>query len=777
MASVVEERPRLVANQRLQAAPTGSLLPILILLFFFSGISSLIYQVLWLRLLALVFGVTIWAAATVLASFMAGLALGSFTAGRLVDRTRSPLVWFGLAEILVGLSALATQPAFQGLERLYATIYPSLPQALGPLTVLRFLLSFAILLVPTTIMGATLPIVVKSSLLRSEGLGARVSLLYATNTAGAVVGTLLAGFYLIGSIGITTSFQLAATINIAVGSLALIVSFARARRPAGALIAVDSTHQGGMQEASPDPAISARARRLVLLVFILSGACSLALEVIWFRVLVLQHQATTYAFTTILATVLFGIAAGSYLVAPLMRRQLSWLGVLAALELAIGVATLLSLSALTRTRDVLTSIGWLLRPMLPDEVEGVVVASALSILPVTLLMGIAFPIGLRLWSTDGTGDSKQIGQRIGLFYSLNVLGAIVGSLVAGFLLLPWLGSRLSLAAVASLSLLSGLLLLTVLSPSRRVVALGAAGVLAFLTAALILPDPFSVTLGSRYRGDRLLWHEEGLQGTVSVHRRPNGSHGLFIDGLAQAYDTPDNVLVHRMIGNLPMMLHPDPQDTLVIGLGGGTTAGAVSQHTGTSVDVVELSESAAHGTEWFRHVNYDVLRQPNVHLRIDDGRNFLLLTPKRYDVITADVIKPFNSGAGNLYAAEYFRLAHNALKDDGLMLQWVNRESPTQQKLITRTFLSVFPQTTRWQVRQQQGEPEQLLVGAKRPLQLSRAALESKWQNPTTREMLLSLGLPDTASLLAMYAAGPEELAQFVGVGPVLTDDRPVVEY
>jgi spermidine synthase len=415
--------------------------------------------------------------------------------------------------------------------------------------------------------------------------------------------------------------------------------------------------------------------------------------------------------------------------------------------------------------------------MLPDEVEGVVVASALSILPVTLLMGIAFPIGLRLWSTDGTGDSKQIGQRIGLFYSLNVLGAIVGSLVAGFLLLPWLGSRLSLAAVASLSLLSGLLLLTVLSPSRRVVALGAAGVLAFLTAALILPDPFSVTLGSRYRGDRLLWHEEGLQGTVSVHRRPNGSHGLFIDGLAQAYDTPDNVLVHRMIGNLPMMLHPDPQDTLVIGLGGGTTAGAVSQHTGTSVDVVELSESAAHGTEWFRHVNYDVLRQPNVHLRIDDGRNFLLLTPKRYDVITADVIKPFNSGAGNLYAAEYFRLAHNALKDDGLMLQWVNRESPTQQKLITRTFLSVFPQTTRWQVRQQQGEPEQLLVGAKRPLQLSRAALESKWQNPTTREMLLSLGLPDTASLLAMYAAGPEELAQFVGVGPVLTDDRPVVEY
>jgi spermidine synthase len=196
------------------------LLPVLVTLFFLSGVSGLIYQVLWLRLLALVFGVTIYAASTVLASFMGGLALGSFLAGRFADRTHRPLRWFGFAEVLVGLSALASPVVLAGVERLYIAAHPLLPQSLASLTLVRFLCSFAVLLVPTTLMGATLPLVIKSSLLRTTGLGERVGLLYGVNTTGAIVGTSLAGFVLLGSVGISTSFWLAAALNLLVGTSA-----------------------------------------------------------------------------------------------------------------------------------------------------------------------------------------------------------------------------------------------------------------------------------------------------------------------------------------------------------------------------------------------------------------------------------------------------------------------------------------------------------------------------------------------------------------------------
>jgi spermidine synthase len=311
----------------------GWLLPTLVALFFFSGISGLIYQVLWLRLLALIFGVTVWAASTVLASFMAGLALGSFVAGRLVDRAHHPLRWYGVAEVLIGLSALATPVALDGVEHLYVSLSRALPDSLVLFTLLRFLLAFAVLMVPTTLMGATLPIVVKSSLLRTARLGERIGLLYATNTAGAVVGALLAGFYLLGSVGISTSFYLAATINVLVGGVAIVASLIRPVPTFDTgFSAPDGVHASPTREAAGD-AIPDRSRRLVLLIFALSGFASLALEVIWFRVLVLFLDVSTYAFTIMLASVLSGIAAGSYLITPLMRRRLDWLALLAAIEL------------------------------------------------------------------------------------------------------------------------------------------------------------------------------------------------------------------------------------------------------------------------------------------------------------------------------------------------------------------------------------------------------------------------------------------------------------
>ena len=767
------------ARRATRGARAGRLLPVLLALFFFSGISGLIYQVLWLRLLALVFGVTIYAASTTLASFMAGLALGSFLAGRYADRTRNPLAWFGVAEILIGLSALATPRVLDLLERLYVAAYPGLPHALGPLTVVRFLFASAVLLVPTTLMGASLPLVVKSALLRAEGLGERVGLLYAANTTGAIGGTLLAGFYLIGGVGIGASFRLAAAINVLVGLAALLVARANGDGRAGTGASSGATAAAGRP---PDAAtrsdgdLTDTARRLVLLVFAVSGFMSLALEVIWFRVLILFLPVTTYAFTFMLATVLCGIAAGSALVAPLIRRwpatPWAWLAFLAVAELAIAATSVLSLAVLAQLPAVLGWVAPFLGRPVARGIAATLIASFLALFPATLLLGLAFPIGLRLWIGGGARAAARSGERIGRFYSVNVCGAIFGAIVAGFLLLPALGSRGSLIAIAATGLASGLLLLAALPTNRRAFAVGTGivGAVLFLGVALGAPDPYAAALSQRYPGEQLLWAEEDAQLTVSVHRRDDGARLLYLDGIHQAEDSPEVLRFHRLLGQLPLGLHPNPRRALVVGLGGGATAGAMSRHTGVETDVVELSTALPRGADWLRHVNNDVLRQPNVQLRIDDGRNYLLLTSQRYDVITADIIRPFHAGAGNLYSVEYFQLVRDALADGGLMAQWVDTSSETQYRLVVRTFLSVFPNTTVW-------ADGRLLIGMNGQAPLDPESYARKLQDPATREALETLGLDSFDSLLALCTAGPEELRLFVGPGPLLTDDRPRLEY
>ncbi|MFN0073097.1 MAG: fused MFS/spermidine synthase [Chloroflexota bacterium] len=733
-------------------------------LFFFSGACGLVYQGLWLRMLSQVFGVTTWAASTVLGVFMAGLALGSFGAGRLADRVHSPLLWFGIAELLVGASAFASRFALGQAERLYIWIAPSVPDELGPLTLVRFVLTLIVLLVPTTLMGATLPLVVRSTLFHDGDLGQRVSLLYAANTAGAIGGTLLAGYVLIGGYGLDFSFKLGASVNIIIGLLAMILS-----QWSGARSRLQNQVGFPTEAAVPPQQVSAHVQRAVLIVFALSGVASLALEVIWFRILTLYLESTTYAFTIMLATVLAGIAFGSLAVAPVIGKRWPWPYVLAVLELLIGISAVLSLTALALAHDVVAFLTPLVASQGRSAVERIVppVVTFLAIFPTTFLLGAAFPIGLKLWTRDSAGEGT--GERIGTFYSLNVFGAILGSMTAGFLLLPLLGARHSLIAVAGLALASGLLLLATLPRGRVSGAIAGTGMLLFAIACLTTPEPAESAISRRYPGDRLLWREDGIQATVSIHETQGGGRRMFLDGMSQASDDLSTLGVHRIIGHLPMAIHPSPIRALVVGLGGGVTPGAVAQHAGVSVDVVELSSSVIHGADWFSHVNSDVLRQPNVRFRIDDGRNFLLLTSNKYDVITADIIRPYTAGAGNLYSREYFELARNALADGGLMMQWVAGLPESQHKAIMRTFLSVFPDATLWSPT--------LLVGSTKPLRLDQREFDRKLADPSTRAALESIGAADFASLLKLYVAGPAEIRSYVGSGPQLTDDRPLVEY
>ena len=711
----------------------------LCLLFFASGVCGLTYQVLWLRLLALVFGVTVHAASTVLASFMAGLALGAVLAERLARRGQ-PLRVFSILEAGIAASALSTPALLALAAQLYRPLSELAPDSLALLTVARFVCSSAVLLVPTVLMGATLPVLSHAPIVRTAS-GPRLGALYAVNTAGALTGALLTGYVLIGGLGIQRTFYLAAALNLLVAAGAWWLG-----RREGVVEPVANAPLSATAAATSD-AVPAST---VLVVMAVSGFASLALEIVWFRILVQFLPATIYAFTTMLATVLAGIAGGSALAARHLATPRAWGATLAWVQGATSIVVLLSLAFLGASY----AAGW--------QTSGLTQAAAAAILPASLLMGYAFPVALTLW-TRTAGNAER---PVGVLYSANVLGGIAGAVVGGFVLLPRLGSRRALIALAALYLLTSLAMFL---PRRRWVPALALAAL-FAGAARLVPDPFDVTLARRHgQSERIFWREEGVQTSVSIHTGAFRGWLMYLDGLHQASDAPEMVRLHRLIGHLPMVLHPNPKRSLVVGLGGGATPGAVSQHD-TRVTVIELSDSVRKGAEFFRHVNYEVLNRENVTLRVDDGRNFLARTRDRFDVATADLIQPEHAGAGNLYSRQYFTLVRNALADGGLALQWIGHRSEAQYKLIMRTFLDVFPHTTLWL-------DGQLMVGSMTPLTITPALVDAKRARPETRLALDEVGLDSFATLASWYVAGPDELRAFVGDGPVLTDDRPIVEY
>lgn len=740
-------------------APQRWLLPLLLILFFGSGVCALVYQVMWLRLLALVFGVTVYAASTVLAGFMAGLGIGSYAAGRLATRITRPLAAFGIAEVLVGITAFASPVVLDALTRVWVVLHPSLPDSVAVITIIRFVVAFLVLIVPTSLMGATLPLVIKSAVAREDRIGGRIGLLYAVNTTGAIIGALVAGFYLISEVGVSLSFRMAAIGNLVIGIVALAAAYAMPAQPA-------RPAAPPVEETGAPTLLSTGQRQIVLWTFFVSGVMSLALEIIWFRMLVVFLRPTAYAFTIMLACVLTGIALGSALATPILRMRGRWLPALAVIQALIGVVAVLSFNALARSQAVAdAATPWFAAIGLNTYLAPLVASSMVAMLPTMLLLGLAFPIGMSLWAGDDPSD--ETSRRVGAFYSLNVLGAILGSMLAGFVLLPAIGTRNSLIVVSALATSSSMALAwsqraTWPSFSYAVMALAPA---LFGLGAIDAVEPFDVAFARFHRNEKLRWREEGVQTTVAVHDRGGNPpmRIMFLDGNHQANNSPGTAFIHHRIGALPVMLHPAPTTALVIGLGGGATPGAVARYH-VDVDVVELSAAVVAGSAFFKDINFDLLSRPNVHLRVDDGRNFMMMGRKKYDVITADIILPRHAGAGALYSKEYYELVRHSLAEGGLAMQWNEADSMTEYKLLLRTLVSVFPYTTLW-------ADGGLMLGSTKPFTISQSGYEAR------RKGFDFLNW-DLATLKRIYSAGPEEIREFLGNdGPLLTDDKPVIEY
>ncbi len=712
--------------------------PLLAAIFFVSGAAGLAYQVVWGRLLVLVFGATTIAVTTVLVVFMGGLALGGALGGRFVDRIRRPLLVYATIELGVGGYALAIPWLLTAVVPVYQTLWQQV--AASSLLVLgaRVALVAAILAVPTVLMGATLPVISRAVAVGAPSMVSRVAALYTANTAGAIAGAVGTGFLLLPAIGVTRTIYVAVAANLAAAAAAWLL----ARRAVGGSHA---SHRPGNAPATPiDPSV----QRRVLLTLAISGAAALVNEVVWTRALSLVLGSSVYAFSAMLATFLTGLAAGAACGTWLVRRIHPRPAVLGAVQLGVAIASLATMALLGQLPFALIAAVRTLRTLGPDAIA--VVQFALSFLVMfapTFGFGLVFPVALHL----AARDPSAIGAAVGRLYAVNTAGAIVGAVLAGFVLIPFFGVQTSLfVAVAACLALGVWLVAGDRSIPRRVTLGGSLGAGAVVVIMVATVPPWSGTLMSsgvywnlprylaiaeregvegvkaRLRHGETIYEREGLTATVVVTRTDEDGRLLTINGRTESGDSFMRTQV--AIGHWPLWFARSADRVLVIGLGSGATAGSVLRYPVGRVDVVELERAVIEASGRFEPENGRPLSDARVRVWPEDGRNFLLLSPHRYDVIISQPSLPWVAGAATLFTEEFFALAASRLQPGGVFGQWVTADAMGREDL--RAVLAAFARAFPFFVVLEPTPGDVFLVGSQSPLALDEGRIAAAFADP-----------------------------------------------
>jgi spermidine synthase len=801
----------------------------------------------WTRLLALQLGHTVAAASTVLAAFMGGLAIGAWLASyfdsllRIAPRhelaqdrrlTLTPLRVYAALEILIAVTALVLPLALNAAIPALAWAYAD-GTAPGRFALVRVAISLALLGVPTAAMGATFPVAAAWSASQERGReslssAASTGSLYAANTAGAALGAVSAGFWLIPTLGLRGTTLVGVGLNVAAAAGALWLGapptetinaeFAehaektspRAKGKTKVLRAPRALHSRLSSFAdAPAPVLACSAAAI-------SGFAALVYEVAWTRLLALVIGPTTYAFATMAAAFITGLAIGSAAGARIARRVSHPAVWMAAMLLVSAVtasvaawyaATRLPLLVAAEVADPAVAFG----PVIATQAAAV----GLLLLPMTLALGAMFPLAL---AAAGAGPSA--GSDAARVYTANTIGAIGGGLAAGFVLVPGLGLRSTFqwTAVAAALAGAGCLMAALRESTPRVeqeatksrrherrsffvfswvrgrpliasLAVAIAAVAAILTlppwdrellssgaykyAPYIRSGDFETSL----RAGALQYYKEGAAATVSV-RQLTGVRALAIDGKVDASNGGD-MLTQRLLGLLPVALHGHAQDICVIGLGSGVTVGsALATGTVRHADVIEISPEVVEASHFFDLENGAALAHPAVRLIVGDGRSHLLLTPRKYDVIVSEPSNPWMSGVATLFTREFFEAARARLAPDGLLCQWAHTYDISQDDLqsIVRTFAAVFPKGTMWLV----GEADLLLVGGPGDVTSRLSGLAAAARQGSASEMLATVGVRAEDAefdLLSLYAGGPNELERYGQRAVIQSDDRTALEY
>lgn len=788
------------------------------LCFLLSGGTALIYQVAWVRHMTLIFGSTAFAVSTVLTAFMAGLALGSYLFGRWIDRRGSPLLLYGALEAIIGAYALFIPLIFAALVPVYQWVWDHFSPNYYLFSLVRFVLAFLVLMIPTTCMGGTLPVLSKFYALVPQGqLSLSVSTLYSVNTFGAVVGTASSGFVLIPALGLSKTVLTASLINFLLAGLIALVVFASSGKLKEFLLRPQRISPQPPTEEGRSKPEERRIRAYVLLSFALTGFAALVLEVAWTRVLSLVLGPSVYAFSVMLATFLVGLAVGAFAFSRLIEAfKLDGLKTLGWLQVLIGATTFLTLLLFNQLPFLFATIFH--RWGASQSVEVLfglefLICFLVMYLP-TLFMGGIFPAVVEVFSAERSAAGRTIGR----IYAANTVGAILGSFSAGFLLIPAVGIQNTV--ILTIFIYLGLSLVTALfawrSSSRWSfgrLSSYALPVVAMLVVVLFTPDWNRLVMSSgmfqyaprlkppqapegyiptRADFDRyvnrleILFYKEGYSGTITVAWEktipPQKLGDQMVDSIllinngkidASSYsDMPTQIFS----GHVGLMLHPDPKDVLVIGLASGTTAGSALQHPIERLTIVEIEEAVVEASRQFDFVNNKPLDDPRSTLIVNDGRNYLLVTPKQYDVIISEPSNPWMSGPSNLFTQEFFKIVRRKLKDDGLFVQWVQMYSmsPENMRALIATVRSVFPYVYVFNTLL---GADLLLVSSGRPVELDIERLGERLEREAVKRDLARIGIASVADFLAYFRLGSDEVADLVRGAPLNTDDNALIEF
>lgn len=752
--------------------------------FFLSGAAGLVYEVVWTRLLGLVFGHTVYAITTVLAAYMGGLALGSMLIGRRADAMRRPLRVYGFLEAAVGVYCLATPWLFRGADAAYLWVHGRLQPSASGAAALHLVFSAALLLPPTTLMGATLPILSRAVVRGGSLAASQVGALYAVNTWGAVLGTALAGFVLIPSLGVTVTIWLAVAVNLGVAALAL-----GAERLANAAVVVPEA-DAAAGVASAGGSELPRAVVLAVLVGIgVSGAASMGYEIAWTRALSLVLGSSTYAFAAMLTTFLVGLAAGAAIVSRWMRHRHPGLAAFGWVEMAIAFSTLAILPLLGRLPDavllVLQRTGISFGTVLGTQAG---LSFAVMILP-TLLIGATFPLAVAALHR-GLG---RIGRDVGAIYGANTVGTIAGSIVAGFVLIRAIGIQNTVIAAAAANLVVGLgVLLVAPDAGRRARWVAGAAGMAFIGIASFVPhwDPGVMTSGvgvyaemfvkgggeglRRFAADReLLFYDEGISTTVSVARDPGGTV-LTVNGKGDASNDAD-MQTQVLSGHIGPLLQQGLRRALVIGLASGVTVGAVTQHPLDVIDVAELEPAMVEASAFFAVENRRALADPRVRVVEGDGRSILATATQPYDLIISEPSNPWIAGVASLFTKDFYEAARRRLSPNGVFVQWLQNYSifPRDMQMVVRTFQEVFPHVSIWAA----SPNDFLLVATPGTVQLDQQLVARRLaESPGLREDFERFGWAD-GDLAFRFFLGEEDARRYAAGAPLNTDDHPMLEF
>ena len=761
-------------------------------IFTVSGACALIYQLAWVRIFTLEFGSTTLAVATVVATFMGGLAAGALWGGKLGIRSPLALRTYGWLELGLSAYVLASPWTFPSILSMLGTAVADAHEGFALLTGLRFLAAVLLILPPTILMGATLP-VLTSWLHRLSGSGTyRATTLYSWNTLGAMSGVMAGGFWLMPGFGLQSTLWIAGSVNLLIAVICLAMSLSYA--PCVAVSSQDPHRGRTLSEGLAIPS-------LIGLGVALAAMGTMASQVIWTRVATLVLGASVHAFTVVLAVFLGGLGAGALAVSWWLRHRARH-----------ARATLLTL--LFAAAAAMLATGYLF-PLLPVwaislhhglnlSADGAAIIylqlliAAVLLVPPTLLFGGIFPAALRAFGDN----SRTVSRDVGTLYAWNVVGSIAGVLLAGFLLLPLFGASVSLFFAAATLLLAAVSIQT----TRGAVPGLKAGSVAAMAGAVFWvatppwdrqlmssgPHSYASTYSVHNSPERLagflagreelLYYADGLTATITVTRelRDTGHESLLIytDGKIDGSSHTD-MPTQRLAAHLPMLLHNDPRRVAVIGMGTGSTAGSAALHPGTHVRVVEIEARMVEGARLFREHNHRVHDLDNVDIVVSDGRLHLLHQRGAYDVIISVPSNPWLAGSANLFTRDFFARAAGALDDGGLFAQWVHLYGMSTENLrmVMRGFLEAFPETL---LATTIRDADILLIGSKQPIEIDIDDMGNRMTEAVIATDLADarVGVESVHDLLARIRVLPESLREFSGVGGKFhSDDHPLLTY